>query len=202
MILEVATRLFAAMGYDATSTRQIADAVGLNVATVNYHVGGKRELYLAVMERAYQAEHAAVAAAVTEFQQLPLTEALHCLLDRYIDFCLCNPDIPALWMHRWLDDAADMTELERQYTYPLVSMVAKTVRPALESLDVDIEYTIQSMVWCINGFAKGGIPDAHGNRRTIHDPHALRRFRAHLHVMLHRTLGLPGNPPKLLASMR
>ncbi|MEV4186774.1 helix-turn-helix domain-containing protein, partial [Streptosporangium canum] len=49
LILRVATRLFAALGYDATSVSQIAEAAGLDVATLTQQAGGKRELYLAVM---------------------------------------------------------------------------------------------------------------------------------------------------------
>jgi hypothetical protein len=154
------------------------------------------------MERAYQAERAAVEDAVAEFRHAPMAEALHGLLDRYLDFMVQNPEIPALWMHRWLSDAADITELERHYAYPLVALVNDTVGPGLESHDVDVAYTIQSMVWCIHGFAKGGMPDEEGIRHTIENPQALRRFRAHLHVMLHRVLGLPGRPPQPLASVR
>ena len=201
IILRAATRLFAALGYDGTTTRQIAEAAGVSVATVNHHVGGKRELYLAVMERAHRAERIAVEAAVAEFQHVSAAEVLHKLLNRYLDFCVENPEVPALWMHRWLSDAADITELERQYTFPLMNLVVGA-SAGLEGRGVDVEYTIQSMIWCIQGFAKGGIPDAEDGRRTIEDPRALRRFRAHMHLMVHRMLGMPGRPPRQLADSR
>ncbi|MBT2225638.1 TetR/AcrR family transcriptional regulator [Nonomuraea sp. NEAU-A123] len=199
VILKVATQLFAALGYDGTSTRQIADAAGLNIATVNYHVGGKRELYLAVMERAHQAERAALEGPLARLPGDDPVTGIHRLIDDYIDFCVCHPEVPALWMHRWLSDASDLTELERQYVQPLVAMVTDALRPAVEAgvIDdaIDLEYTMWSVIWCVHGFAKGGVLDEEGHRRGGSDRVALRRFRAHLHLTLHRALALPGQLP-------
>ncbi|GAA2210486.1 TetR/AcrR family transcriptional regulator [Nonomuraea monospora] len=198
VILKAATHLFAALGYDGTSTRQIADAAGLNIATVNYHVGGKRELYLAVMEAAHRAEKAALEQALARLPGDDPVAAIHRLADDYLDFCVDNPEVPALWMHRWLSDAGDITELERQYVQPLVDAVGAALRPAVEagliSAETDLDYTVWSVIWTVHGFAKGGVLDAEGRRRAAGDRAALRRFRAHLHQSLHRTLGLPGDP--------
>ncbi|WP_449064265.1 TetR/AcrR family transcriptional regulator [Planomonospora algeriensis] len=196
-ILRAATRLFAALGYDGTSTRQIAEAVGLNIATVNYHVGGKRELYLAVMERAHQAEMTVLEAAVKELAAAPperKVAAAHRLLDVYVDFCAEHPEVPALWMHRWLSDAGDITELERQYVQPVVSFVADALLP-LAGEHADVEYVIWSVIWSTHGFARGGVLDQAGDRRGPGDHRAMRRFRAHLHRTTHQALGLPGDPP-------
>ncbi|MFC4118737.1 TetR/AcrR family transcriptional regulator [Nonomuraea zeae] len=198
LILKVATQLFAALGYDGTSTRQIAEAAGLNIATVNYHVGGKRELYLAVMERAHQAEKAALDLALGRLPGDDPAAAIHRLVDDYLDFCVDNPEVPALWMHRWLSDASDITELERQYVKPLLAAVTGALGPAVANglIDerVDLEYAMWTVIWSVHGFAKGGVLDDEGRRRGAGDRAALRRFRAHLHLTLHRTLGLPGDP--------
>jgi AcrR family transcriptional regulator len=51
VILETAARLFEAQGYQATSTRQIAEAVGCTEAALYYHFkDGKRELLQTVIE--------------------------------------------------------------------------------------------------------------------------------------------------------
>ncbi|MFI6392376.1 TetR/AcrR family transcriptional regulator [Nonomuraea sp. NPDC050540] len=198
-IVKVATQLFAALGYDGTSTRQIADAAGLNIATVNYHVGGKRELYLTVMERAHTAERATLEASLARLSGADPVEAIHRLIDDYLDFCLEHPEVPALWMHRWLSDASDLTDLERQYVRPLVDAVTRALEPAVTAgvIDrgVDVEMAMWSVIWCVHGFAKGGILDADGNRRGAGDRAASRRFRTHLHQTVHRTLALPGILP-------
>jgi AcrR family transcriptional regulator len=45
-ILSAAQKLFAENGFDATSVRDITTEAGCNVASVNYHFGGKDRLYL------------------------------------------------------------------------------------------------------------------------------------------------------------
>jgi AcrR family transcriptional regulator len=51
-LLDVAERLFSARGYAATGIREIADQAGVNVASIKYHFGSKRELYLATVREA------------------------------------------------------------------------------------------------------------------------------------------------------
>lgn len=187
-ILGVATRLFAALGYDGTSTRMIAEAAGLNIATVAYHVGGKRDLYLAVMERAHQAERAALETALAETG--PDREDLLTLVDRYVDFCVENPEVPALWMHRWLSDASDVAHLEEQYVKPLMDMVTAAARKVVAD-DVDVEYLTWTVVWNTHGFGCGGVLDADGRRRGMDDPRELARFRTHLRRLVTAAVGLP-----------
>ncbi|GGO61380.1 TetR/AcrR family transcriptional regulator [Nonomuraea cavernae] len=199
LILKVATQLFAALGYDGTSTRAIADAAGLNIATVNYHMGGKRELYLAVMERAHRAERMMLEASLSDLSGTNPVLAIHRVVDDYLDFSVENPEVPALWMHRWLSDASDLTELEQQYVQPLMSAVMEALRPVVAAgvidSSADVEYAVWTVVWCVHGFAKGGVLDEQGNRHGTDDRVELRRFRAHLHQLVHRMLRLPGDAP-------
>jgi len=48
-LLRVGEELFALKGFREVSVREITRRVGCNVAAVNYHFGGKRGLYLAVV---------------------------------------------------------------------------------------------------------------------------------------------------------
>jgi len=50
-LLDAAEELFAERGYHASSVRDITGAAGSNVAAVNYHFGGKAELYRAIFLR-------------------------------------------------------------------------------------------------------------------------------------------------------
>ncbi len=49
-ILAVAEKLFSELGYDATTTRQIAGKANVNMAMLNYYFGSKDGLYKAVLQ--------------------------------------------------------------------------------------------------------------------------------------------------------
>ncbi|MET7981906.1 MULTISPECIES: TetR family transcriptional regulator [unclassified Streptomyces] len=189
-IIAAATSLFADHGYDGTSTRRIAAEAGLNMATVAYHVGGKPDLYREVMLRAHLAEQRVLTDALAAFRELAPTDpvaAVTGLVDRYLDFCLDQPHIPALWMRRWLSDAAEFADLEAAYARPLIESVRDTVRevvpagPAAGSADV--EMTVWTVLWSTHGFCRSGI------RAEV------PRFRAHLRALVLRELGLGATQP-------
>jgi AcrR family transcriptional regulator len=48
-ILDAAGDVFGRMGYKAATIREICRSAGVNVAAINYHFGGKRELYRIVV---------------------------------------------------------------------------------------------------------------------------------------------------------
>jgi TetR/AcrR family transcriptional regulator, regulator of cefoperazone and chloramphenicol sensitivity len=62
-ILEAAIEAFATRGFAAASTRDLGAACGVNIATLNYHFGGKDALYAACVDRVY-GELSAAAAGV------------------------------------------------------------------------------------------------------------------------------------------
>lgn len=53
-LLEAATGAFVEHGYRDAVVRDICSRAGVNVAAVNYHFGGKEELYRAVLHSAYE----------------------------------------------------------------------------------------------------------------------------------------------------
>jgi AcrR family transcriptional regulator len=53
-LLDAAMKLFADKGYRATTVGDLVTAAGVNRAAIGYHFGGKEELYLRVLKRAYK----------------------------------------------------------------------------------------------------------------------------------------------------
>ncbi|MFG1823122.1 TetR/AcrR family transcriptional regulator [Microbispora bryophytorum] len=199
-VLQVATRLFTGLGYDGTDMRQIADAAGTDVAYVRRRFGDKREIYLEVMDRMNSAHNAVLEKGVKDIVGASPEQkivALHRLLDRYIDFCRRQPEYPALYTHRWLSDATDIPELEPMYAAPAAQFVIDAITPLVTAPDVDVDYTINSVIWCVHSFVQSGVYDRSGRRYDHDHPGALWRFRSYLHQMVHRTLRLPGEPPPM-----
>lgn len=50
-ILEAAEQLFIELGYEGTSTRQIAKASGANMSMINYYFGSKEGVFMEIMNR-------------------------------------------------------------------------------------------------------------------------------------------------------
>lgn len=50
-IVEVATELFAQKGFEGTSTRDICKAAGVNISSISYYFGGKKELYQTIVDK-------------------------------------------------------------------------------------------------------------------------------------------------------
>lgn len=50
-LLDAAEKLFAEKGFDAVSVREITKAAGVNLGAINYHFGGKKDLYLSVFRQ-------------------------------------------------------------------------------------------------------------------------------------------------------
>lgn len=194
-ILRAATELFAERGYDATSTRTIADSVGLNIATVAYHVGGKPDLYREVVRRGHQAQRDAMAGPLVALagagsDPAEVREALGRFVDAYLDFCVTNPHVPALWMRRWLSEGDDVAEIETDYAGPLVREVSSVVREVLDragmAADLDVDMLVFTIVWTSHSFVRAGIIDHSGRRLSPHDRAMLARFRRHLHDVVDR----------------
>ncbi|MCW2914671.1 MAG: TetR family transcriptional regulator [Actinomycetia bacterium] len=186
-IIQTATRLFTSLGYDGTSTQLIADSAGLDLATVTDRAGGKRDIYLAVMEKAHLTEREMLEAAAAEFT--PDRAGVHRLLDSCLDFYADNPEIPWLWMHRRQADATDITGLENLYLMPALGLIKEMLHKAVDT-DVDLDYALWTIIWCIDGFCVGGVLDRNGRRKGPHDFRYLERFRTHLRQLVDRMLEL------------
>ncbi|MFC7728672.1 TetR/AcrR family transcriptional regulator [Actinomadura keratinilytica] len=177
----MATKLFAEMGYDGTSLGMVADALGVPVSAVTAAAGTKRQLYLTVMRRAFEAEWATLKAAVDTCPSD--RRCVHHIADAYLDFHVAHPYVRALWAHRWVADAADIVDLEDRYPRPLFRLVAKRTRDAVPD-GVNVYWMLGMMVWTVHGFLGSGVlARRSGMLRTDH-PKVVRDFRAHLHLML------------------
>ncbi|GGT75644.1 TetR/AcrR family transcriptional regulator [Actinomadura citrea] len=182
-IIEAATRLFAALGYDETDLRLIADAAGVPAARLTDLVGGKRELYLDIMERAHEDEYETLRKAV-DTTDSPRA-ALHLILDAYLDYHVSHPLIHAVWMHRWGADALDIRDLEDRYQRPLLRMCTRRIRDAVPP-EIDPYFVLSPMVWCVYGFISSGVfARGHGMVSAM-DPAALAWFRSCMHQLMDR----------------
>jgi AcrR family transcriptional regulator len=181
-ILDAARILFARTGYEGTSTRAIGAEAGLNIATIAYHVGSKRELYQQVLEEMDRQERTVLLGALPDaLPEDPAARrgALLDVLDQYLAFCVANPEVPMLWMRRWLDEDGDLPDAETAYALPAYRQVEAAVGDQAESPHL----VVRTLVWSIYGFCTGGVFDRDDRRTGPRDPAAVDAFRLHLHRM-------------------
>lgn len=87
-ILSAADQLFGTLGFDATTTRDIAAKSGVNKALIHYHFGTKDELLEALLDGYYARLGEALAPALTA--EGDAEEQLGAVLDAYADFLAAN----------------------------------------------------------------------------------------------------------------
>lgn len=80
-LLDAAEQLFSEKGFDGTSVRDLAAAAGCNIASVNYHFGGKENLYLELWRRyLVRMRETRLAAIQSAMEHKPADSALENLL--------------------------------------------------------------------------------------------------------------------------
>jgi len=87
-ILEAADELFGSTGFDATTTREIAAACGVNKALIHYHFKNKDLLLEAVLDRYYEKLGQTILGSLGG--EGTIRERAHRLVDTYVDFLAAN----------------------------------------------------------------------------------------------------------------
>jgi AcrR family transcriptional regulator len=200
-ILREATVLFAEYGYHGVSTRSIAQAVGLNISTINYHTGSKEELYHKVFHRLFVREFEVVSNlagyvddTVVE-DPAAMRELLQRLIDALIDMTLDSPEVPRLWVRRWLEREFRFDDIEADYSLPLYEMIRNLLRRARQAGTIredgpDTRLLLISFTWMLYGYFTGGPISWNAAAVDPYEPQQIAAFRAFMHDYVCRMLGL------------
>jgi AcrR family transcriptional regulator len=107
-ILDIALDLFVDKGYEATSLREIAEAMGFSKAALYYHFRSKTDIFLALHLRM----HAAMGAALTDLGPGPVSIARWArFLDQLVDGLLAHRKL--FLLHERNRGAVDEVHSER-----------------------------------------------------------------------------------------
>jgi len=146
-IMDTAESLFSINGFDATSTREIAETAGVNVAMISYYFGSKENLLIDIVQRFSQEIRTRIQRAY-ESDPLP-NERMKKITRAYLDYSLEHPD-PIMIAHRELGVSMRPTlQAMIQETYTQVrEMVSSTLIQGQEQgiyRAVDISLLIQAI---------------------------------------------------------
>lgn len=95
-ILHSAQHLFAQKGYKGTTTRDIVEAAGVNIATLHYFWGSKEELWNAANYVLHEEVKDYMGKLLQEVAPLSPREALRTAVFKFYSMLICNPDINLL----------------------------------------------------------------------------------------------------------
>ena len=104
---EVASELFRANGYAATSVRDIAKALDIQGASLYAHVASKEDVLFSIVDRAASAFEAAAASAQTESAASDPVERLAALVEAHVDVVTSDPKRASVFITEWRHLSAD-----------------------------------------------------------------------------------------------
>ncbi len=115
-LLEAAAQLFAAHGYDAIGTPEIAQRARVSVGTFYRYFDDKHEVYLEIMRRAMAAAYAQTIERLTpeRFVGRARTETISEAVRLLFDHVLSQPELTRSFMEMSLRDA-EVAELRRAF---------------------------------------------------------------------------------------
>ncbi|WP_433469444.1 hypothetical protein [Spirillospora sp. CA-128828] len=157
----------------------------------------KVDLYREVMQRVHTAEDEAMEDAVARFTSD--RQGIKLLADAFLDFYAGHPQALALWQHGWMGDAADVAGMDVLYVQPRSAQIADKIRDRVPP-DVDPDYLVWSVMWCVYGFLNTGAVHTPDETPHRHAPSSAPRhtdfhgFQSFLHVMIDRLFAPPSQP--------
>lgn len=123
----VATELFRKKGYAATSMRDLAQAVGMEAASIYSHIKNKESLLSSICFRL--ADAFMEAKKEMEQQSLPAPQLLQKAIEAHVRVITNNLDASAVFLHEWRhlspEPLADFIALRKAYENYLVRIIQK-----------------------------------------------------------------------------
>ena len=124
-LIASACRLFAKLGLDKTSTRDIAQDSNVNISMISYHFGGKEGLYKQVLQDFAEAITKNIVLIEQKFISIDMTknsfkEEMSDIIDNMIRTRIENPEICTLLSREKIEGMPLSREIHEKIFYPLV----------------------------------------------------------------------------------
>jgi len=154
-ILRVATKKFAAHGFDGTSLKAIADDVGIRKPSLLYHFSSKETLRLAVLDQLLDRWNEVL-------PKLLMAAAgggprFTAVIRELVSFFIEDPDRARLLLREILDRPDDMQQRLSTHVAPWVGVVAEHIRQGQRDGDIHRQVDPEAYVLQIINMVVGGI---------------------------------------------
>ena len=134
-ILSVAAKLFAKLGLDKCSTREIAKLSNSNISLISYYFGGKEGLYREVMRSCALEIREHVQGRIDSLKHFPMTEKLfrqevESVIESFIFFRTKYPEVSQIFAREKLTHLQHSQQIHQEIFYPLVQSFIQTFERA------------------------------------------------------------------------
>lgn len=135
-LLKVAELLFTRNGYTSVSTRDLADAAGVNLAAINYHFGSKAKLFTEVVHRSMTQSGCVEARLDFNGPITSQSDAARAIGEYVVGFLqyLLNPLGPQACQMMLRESFTDHSDDPEMFEMLISSVVEKFMRPLEDSL--------------------------------------------------------------------
>ncbi len=186
-ILEAADALFGEVGFDATTTREIAERSGVNKALIHYHFKSKEGLLASLLDQYYRQLAETVTQALAS--EATLRQRMHHLVEAYVDFLAANLNFARI-VQREASGGQHMARI-RAHMAPLFTLgtqIVKELYPGAQQGDLAAEHLLTSFYGMVISYFTFSdlLADLYGADPL--SPELLGQRKAHLRRMLDLTL--------------
>jgi AcrR family transcriptional regulator len=155
-ILKVARRIFGEYGYHGTTTRMIAQEVGIDISTLYYHWGEKGDLYEAVIVDINTDLRDHLAQVERIIHGLPLAKRMEIAFDKVTDFLFECPEISNLILFQYFRKTRQEPNLDF-HVPDFISNIARSMNLSTPNDPVTTEASMKvlAMMNAIYSFISG-----------------------------------------------
>lgn len=111
-ILDAARRIFGEYGFHGTTMRMIAQDVGIDISTLHYHWGEKKDLYEAVIVDINEDLRQSLIDVEKIIHGRPLAERMAISIDVMTDYLFAHPDVSNLILLRYFGKTRHESSLD------------------------------------------------------------------------------------------
>ncbi|ACL04883.1 TetR/AcrR family transcriptional regulator [Desulfatibacillum aliphaticivorans] len=155
-ILRDARKIFGEYGFHGTTTRMIAQKVGIDISTLYYHWGEKGDLYEAVVQDIFEDLRSKLVEIEHIIHGKPLADRLTIALDIMTDYLFENPEISNLTLYRYFTKTRHESVLEVKVPETMGNIAySMGLVNDKKALPVDAKMKMLAMMNSIHNFISG-----------------------------------------------
>jgi len=145
-ILQTARRLFGRYGYHGATTRMLACEAGIDVSTLHYHWGDKKDLYEAVVLDIHKDLRLKLIEVERMIRGLDLSRRMAIAIDQMTDYLFEHPEISNLLLLRYVTKTRPEDRLDFQVT-EFTADIARSMGLARDRKNVPPDAAME--VWAV-----------------------------------------------------